>query len=149
MPQPRRLLSNTKLHFVLIVCSLAIASAIGWAILERTADSLVKTTAEQTAEAWATYVGGQLPRIEAIAEGEPISFEDRHFLETMRQFGNVFRFKLFTKQGQLIVVSDDLHDRITHSGDLSQHNPTALGVLTTGQPFSQLEDGSAEPGKPN
>jgi signal transduction histidine kinase len=149
MPHPRRLLSNTKLHFVLIACSLAIASAIGWAILERTADSLVETTAEQTAEAWATYVGGQLPRIEAIAAGEPISFEDRHFLETMRQFGNVFRFKLFDAKGRLVVVSDDLHDRISGSGDLREHDPAAHSIVSTGQPFSTLQDGSAEPGRPD
>lgn len=143
------LLAQTRMLIAVIVIGLAAATGIGWLVLERTANSVVETASEQTASAWANYVSGRLPRIAAIAGGAEITREERDFLESMRQFGDVFRFKLFSGDGRLVLVSDDLQETVTGASDLGAHNPKAAAVLATGTPFTEVEDGTAKPDRPD
>ena len=143
------LLSHTRLLTAVVAAGLLLAAGTGWLVLERTAESMVRTAAVQTAQAWAGYVGGQMPRIEDIAQGGDIRFDERQFLEAMRRFGNVFRFKLFDGQGKLVLVSDDLHDTVQQSGDLGSHNAKAAGVLASGLPYTSVEDGRSKADRPD
>ena len=143
------LLSNTRALLLVVLAGIACAVGIGYVAVERTADNVVRTASEQTAHGWAAYVGGALPDIAEIARGAPVSAEDRSFLESMRQFGDVFRFKLFDPQGRLVLISDDLNEPLAQNSDLRTHNPKALAVLESDLAYSQLEDGTAKPDRPD
>ncbi|MEK9661872.1 MAG: response regulator, partial [Alphaproteobacteria bacterium] len=87
--------------------------------------------------------------VDDIANGGEITAAERAFLESMRQFGDVFRFKLFSPDGRLVLVSDDLQNATGSPGDLGEHNPRAAAVIATGEPFTEVEDGSAQPDRPD
>jgi signal transduction histidine kinase/DNA-binding response OmpR family regulator len=143
------LLSNARVLFLAVLAGIVCAAGIGYVAVERSADDVVRTASEQAALSWASYVGGSLPRIAAIARGEGMTADERSFLDIMRRFGDVFLFKLFDPQGRLVLVSDDLQQSVTPAGDIREHNPTALAVLESGLAFSQLKDGTAKPDRPD
>jgi signal transduction histidine kinase len=131
------------------VLVLVVLAAGGYALLDRAADRFVRQQAERTSSAWAAYIGEELPRIEKIAAGAPVSDEERAFLDGARRFGDIFRFKLFDAEGRLRLVSDDLDSSAAPSRDLGEHNPTAAAVLASGRPFTALKDGTANPQRPD
>ena len=67
-------------------------------------------------------------------------------IEDLSAFGSVFRFKVLSPQGVLRFVSDD---PTLSGGDLGDHNPTAAGVIATGEPFTVVADGTKKPDRPD
>jgi len=64
-------------------------------ILSHASNRIVADNAESISMGWANYLGGELDRIEEIAAGASIRPDEEAFLDRARQFGDVFRFKLF------------------------------------------------------
>ena len=128
---------------------IAIDVAIGYWLVNRTADRVVARQAESISLAWAGYIANELRRIEEIAAGAPLSDEERRFLTGMRSVGDIFRFKLFDNQGRLRLISDDLGTPVSKEDDLATHNPSAASVLKTGRPHVAVEDGRNKPGRPD
>ncbi|MEK9661964.1 MAG: hypothetical protein VW644_09550, partial [Alphaproteobacteria bacterium] len=58
------LLARTQTLFAIILIGIAAAAGTGWVVLERTADTIVETAAEQAALSWANFVGGELTRVD-------------------------------------------------------------------------------------
>ena len=145
--------------------ALAIIVVAVFLLLNATSNRIVAENAEEISLGWATYLGMQLDRIEDIAAGEEMVAEEQLFLERVTRFRDVFRFKLFDGEGRLRLIFDDLTvNEIRRgidtadaasagfTGDaavLREHNPKAASVLRTGQPFTQVEDGSAKPDRPD
>ena len=59
------------------------------------ADRTLTANSERTSMAWADFISSRLTDIEGTVSGGHLSEADRVFLDDMRQFGDVFRFKLF------------------------------------------------------
>jgi diguanylate cyclase (GGDEF)-like protein len=55
--------------------------------------------------------------------------------------GNMFRYKLFDRDGKARFVSDQQNWGKTDASQLADHNPAALGVLKTGQPYIDARKG--------
>jgi signal transduction histidine kinase/CheY-like chemotaxis protein len=145
-----RLLSNSKALITAIAFGIALFSVGGSFVLDRTADATVKREAERIALAWAAYVGGQMTRAGEIARKGTITLQEHRFLDAMRRFGDVFRFKLFDGQGRFVLMSDDLDEQPqVQSYSLGEHNPKAVSVLSTGAPFTELNDGRGKPDRPD
>lgn len=149
MPRFDYLLANTKALYTVIALGVIGILLAGSVILDRTATEMVKREAERNGHAWSRYVGAQMPHLGAIAKGTPPSVSDILFLSAMRHFGDVFRFKLFDSNGRLALVSDDLTVPAIPDGDVLTHNPRAASVLASGNAYSQVEDGSKNPDRPD
>lgn len=132
-----------------IPVAIAIIAGAGTFILTAASERMVSRNAENIALDWANYLGGELQRLPEIAAGGRATAEEQAFLERVRAFGDVFRFKLFDGEGRLRLVSDDLNKPIDSLQDLGDHNPKAASVLTAGRPFTSVEDGSGKPDRPD
>jgi signal transduction histidine kinase len=118
-------------------------------ILSHASNRIVADNAESISMGWANYLGGELDRIEEIAAGASIRPDEEAFLDRARQFGDVFRFKLFDSEGHLRLVSDDLNTESANSKTLSEHNSMAVSVLSSGKPFTVVADGRANENRPD
>ena len=127
---------------------LILLGAAGWQIMASTAERIVVEQSERTSVAWANYIGDRLERIEDIAKGAEISEDERQFLSDVRQFGDIFRFKLFDTQGQIRLISDTLYDP-AKDPESGGPNPTATKVAETGMPHSEMHDGTGKADRPD
>lgn len=133
-----------------IVAGFVAAAALAIAFLTTTARQIVVAEAERNSLSWASYIGSEFERIAEIANGEDLTDDDKEFLAGVREFGNIFRFKLFDGDGTLQLVSDDLRTGLaTATARESEHSNSAERVAETGQILSHLNDGSQKPNRPD
>ncbi len=131
-----------------IVCGLTIAMACGL-FINSTANKVTSAQAERTSTAWAKYLGAQFDRIESIAEGADLTFAEQDFLAGARKFGNIFRFKLFDRQGKLRLVSDDLLTSQVNTPAPDPHSWKVQQVVRTNVPLTELQDGTQKADRPD
>jgi len=138
---------------ILLMIAAALVGVILVAIIEYTeiqqhADATATRNAERLSLSWATYLSGNLPEIEELLSGAPVSDEQRDVVDRLTAFPDLFRFKLFGANGNLMLVSDNI-DLPTETQSLGEHNPTANQVIQTGIPYTSYEDGRAKPDRPD
>lgn len=141
--------SRITMALMAVPLALAILAIGGMAVLKDAQERVVSGNAENASLGWATYLGGELSRLGEIASGGEVLPQEEALLSRARQFGDVFRFKLFDAKGQLRLVSDDLNAGVLNGQSLGEHNAKASSVIETGQPFTQIEDGRAKPDRPD
>jgi GAF domain-containing protein len=134
---------------MMIGFSIGALAFAGFLVLQSTSDRIIAGHAEETALAWAEYVGSELGSVEAAAAGAPLSAEQREFLQSVTRFGPVFRFKLFDSDGRLIIVSDDLAIGAVAAERNDDHNDKARAVVATGDPVTGIESGVDKPDRPD
>ena len=132
-----------------IVAGTVAAILAGGYFLNSTANQIVTIQAERTSMAWAAYIGSQLRRINEIAAGADLTQADQDFLAGARKFGNIFRFKLFDRNGVIRLISDDLHTDLANNPDLAEDNWKALLVVKTHKPYTKLKDGTRKADRPD
>ncbi len=131
------------------IMSLAVLVFVSIFILNNLSERLIRQQAEREAIAWAGYIGSSIDRIDEIARGsEPTPTELKYLLK-VRKFGNIFSFKIFDSDGILHLVSDELTSQINQDANLGKHNPTAARVITSGQPFAEVKDGTNKANRPD
>ena len=123
-------------------------TAASWAVLQASMNHIISAHAENTAMAWAEYVGAELESVDDIAGGVPLSDEQRRLLKSITNFGPVFRFKLFDDSGRLVVLSDDLDRTDPIYTRAADHNGNARQVLSTGRPITTINRGHDKPDRP-
>lgn len=138
-PRSKLMVASSLAFFILLmIATLRIASALVHQAVER--------DASRRSLEWAEFAISQAPHIANLAEGLPIKTEDWETFKKLTDFAGVFRFKIFSADGVLRYVSDDLN---ATGEDLGKHNPLASGVVSSGQPFTSVEDGRNKPNRPN
>ena len=135
-------MSVRNLIYPALFLALVVFTGVGYSLFNWASDRIVVRQAQETSQEWGDYIGAELDRIEVIASGEKLTIDEQAFLTKVSQFGNVFRFKLFDSQGRLRLTSDDLANPDTNQIVLSEQNPKAASVITTGQPHTTLNDGT-------
>ncbi|MBO6727092.1 MAG: EAL domain-containing protein [Rhizobiaceae bacterium] len=130
------------------VCSLivgaALVAAAGVFLAQSTIQTALRDEAIRNAVGWGTYLTNALPDIEAIAAGARPGAESQLILKTSREVGDIFRYKIFDRDGRLAFVSDDPGYRMNTEQALLDHNPKAARVLETLKPFVDVETGDGE-----
>lgn len=107
-------------------------------------------SAERTAYAWAQFFSSKLADVQSVllAADERELKPNLDALFEKHASGDVFRFKLFDRDGRLVYVSDEPLPKADADG-LAQHNQAAAAVVVTGQPATFMEDGSKKPNRPD
>jgi len=112
------------------------------------ADRTVEANAERTSLAWAEYMSSRLADIEGAVSDKDLTEAGDKFLEHVRHFANVFRFKIFDGTGRLIFISDDLVSN-AEPVDLGSHHPDAMAVISGGDAYIVVKDGTENPDRPD
>jgi signal transduction histidine kinase/DNA-binding response OmpR family regulator len=134
---------------IALVTALALSlSALAFGhFLSAAAETAVRHNAERVAIAWAHFFGSNFDDVEArLVAGGDFTPELAIF-ERTREFADVFRFKLFDRNGLLIMISDEKIAK-ADGKTLAEHNPKAAAVIREGKPYASVEVGSNKPNRP-
>lgn len=132
--------------------------AIGAVVLSMhwTARQQLRSDAEHLALQYAHFVSSGTPDLQALLDGRPTP-EALRALRAMRRVGDVFRFKLFRRDGVQMLISDDL-DRpdaeVVRAAGLvgndpgRERNAHVGGIVLGGESLIELKDGTGKPDRP-
>ena len=112
-----------------------------WGITKLTIDRLLYRDAVSTGSNWASYLARNIPDLDQIAAGEKPSAASMAFFEKAHQVGQVFRYKIFDREGRLRLVSDELRAVGTDLQNLGEHNPAAASSIAAGNPLVTAKEG--------
>ena len=76
--------------------------------IDRQADRHLAADAERAALAWARHIAAKVADIDLVFAGELPSPQAQEHLTSMRGTAGLFRFKLFDREGRLLLVSDSV-----------------------------------------
>ena len=133
---------------VALLAGLTAAGLLLWWLLGLAAAQLLQRDAEHTALAWAELASAAVEDLEPVFDGRVISSAARRDLLRHRRVQEVFRFKLFDRQGRPVLVSDDL-DKASAStaaegGDnsIGHGNAKVKTLVLDGKPIVELHRGN-------
>jgi diguanylate cyclase (GGDEF)-like protein len=92
---------------LLVAAVAATGLALAWLVKGASAQ-LLRLDAEHVARAWAQFAAGSVDELEPFLQGAPLTEATRRDLLRHRKVQEVFRFRLFDRQGMPVLVSDDL-----------------------------------------
>lgn len=131
----------------ILALSIGLGLAISFIVRQAVADAVVRE-AETSALSWAGYFAKHLDGIEGVIATGKV---DHNQLETIRdaaKIGQVFRFKLYDRQGRLVLVSDEAMVQPEQDEDSREHSESAREVLEQGNPSVMVEEGEGKPNRP-
>ena len=103
----------------------------------------VSADGEHKARDWASYFIEQMPNLNRlITTGRPDASQQER-ITTAEKIGDVFRFKLFDRRGDLTLVSDESTFAVSDDG-----NAKAVEVMRTGISKVSLNDGTGKKNRP-
>jgi diguanylate cyclase (GGDEF)-like protein len=136
--------------------SLTFAAVLAWQLLGRTADQLLARNAEATAVNYAHYVAEVTPGLAGLLEGRGLRDNTYDQLMRLRHLGDVFRFKLFDRNGRLVLVSDDIDTAdapgSANAAKLGSHradNQTVTAIVLGGANYIEVKQGKGAPDRPD
>ena len=107
-PQPMKLSPRARAVVAAWAVGIVLLLAAVWAALSYTSSQLLTRSAEQTALKYARGIMEQLPELRLLFDQRRAGADLLHELKHVRAMGDVFRFKFFDRDGQLLLTSDDL-----------------------------------------
>ena len=134
-----------------IAASALIAIAVMAAVMRYAASDLLERDANQTAQAWAEFVSRSVPDLEMLLTQGDLSNAAREELKQFRQIEEVFRFKMFDRDGQTVLVSDDLDKppgSAASKSSIGHGNDTVRQMVLGGRNVTLLETNSTNPNRP-
>jgi len=130
--------------------------ALGEQLLSRAAGHLLEHDSEQTALGYVRTVTDNVAGLSEMFEQRRLDPATADALRSLREVGDVFRFKLFDRDGNTLLVSDAL-DRANGSDAsgatrLGEHegfpNPVVKSIVLGGRNHIELKDGRGKEGRP-
>ena len=133
---------------------LAALAALG-AVTSQLAERHLRGDAEATALRYAEVVAATVPELQAVFGGQAPQGETLDQLRRLRRVGEIFRFKLFDRDGRQVLVSDDL-DRaapVAAAGpSIAEHqgarNQNVQDIVLGGRNFIELKSGAGKADRP-
>src|SRR5688572_18602454 len=110
-------------------------------------DRAVAVDAERKAADWADYFIETMPRISALTETGALEPDQLEVVSAAEKLGDVFRYKLFDKQGGLVLVSDEAMFNLEAPGE-REHSDKAATVVQTGRSNISVNDGTGKANRP-
>lgn len=134
--------------FAMLIGFLAIMLAVGNLASTRTVNAVIEANAERKAVNWAMYLSETLPDLpELIATGK-VNAEQKAVIAKAVRVADVFRFKLFNADAQMVLISDALGVPL-ETGAVTDHNGHARLVLETGALQIDVQDGTQKQNRPD
>ncbi|HUQ38242.1 MAG TPA: bifunctional diguanylate cyclase/phosphodiesterase [Aestuariivirga sp.] len=122
---------------------------LGCAVLlgiNTTVNRAVSADGDYKAREWADYFIEQMPNLDRlIATGNPDARQNE-IIKTAATVGDVFRFKLYNRRGDLTLVSDEGASTVLRASEDDSAN--AVAVMASGVSNISLEDGTGKENRP-
>jgi diguanylate cyclase (GGDEF)-like protein len=134
---------SRRQHLILCAGIFFVLVAAGLVAAQQSVNHLLHRDAVATGERWAHFLAQKLDDLEAIAGGAEPSEESRATLQQLRDFGLVYRYKIFAPDGRLVLSSEELAEGIDPATRLDEHNPTAARVVERGEISAVAKEGEA------
>lgn len=132
--------------FCIFVCA-GIWTSVSYGV-NTAVDKAIFRESVDKATHWARYMAERVPDIEQLAETGWPSVNQRSVMNEVRNVGDIFRFKLFTADGRLSLVSDDVQTE-TYTGTSDVIDLEPLEVAQTGLAIVYVFDGTEKPDRPD
>lgn len=116
--------------------------------LQKAVDVAVKADAESKSITWAEQISSEMPDLVELISTGKFTDEQSRVIGHATSLGDIFRFKLFNAEGQLILISDELNQQLEIDGE-GDHNGTAAQVLQTGVNAVSVNDGRSKDDRPD
>lgn len=107
----------------------------------------VKVDAKQKAEGWAGYFIETMPALEQLLVTGRLTAAQQSVVAAAESLGDVFRFKLFDLNGNMVLVSDEATYNAENPAT-REHSEKAAGVLRTGLSNISVNDGTGKENRP-
>jgi diguanylate cyclase (GGDEF)-like protein len=140
---------------VLWVFGLVAALLLLGAVTRQLAHQHLRGDAELTALRYAEVVEATVPAIDDVFAGHGADGQTLAQLDRLRRVGEIFRFKLFDRQGRQLLVSDDLGrggGAAAPGPSISEHqggrNENVQQIVLGGDSFVELKSGAGKPDRP-
>lgn len=138
---------NKSVLFALTVTFLA-TLFIATIAIQRSVTVATERDAIDKALHWAWYLSIRLPDLEGLIESGTLTEDQQQVIRQVRELGDVFRFKLFNAQGQLVLLSDDTFISAP-KGIATEVDPEPATVAETGETIVGVHDGTQKPDRPD
>lgn len=151
LPLPTRawrlLLSSAGLLVVVIpLVALGLGAAFS-SLTGTTLEAAMRRNAAETARNWANTFVKHFEGFETTLETGALTAEQHRFIDTTRQAGQVYRFKLYDSRGRLVMVSDAPRNG-GRDAPPRGYDVHAVKVIQTGRGLVTLDAVQGEPGDP-
>ncbi|WP_050773082.1 putative bifunctional diguanylate cyclase/phosphodiesterase [Roseobacter sp. SK209-2-6] len=97
---------------------------------------------------WGSYLATHVPDLDTLVLTGIPSPEQRKNIRDVRQAGDIFRFKLFSATGHLVLVSDD-QSITSPPGVAAEPDAEANRVAHSGMPIVVVKNGEQKPDRPD
>lgn len=126
---------------------MAIWASVGYGVNKAVENAIFRESVDKATH-WASYMAERIPELEALVDTGVPNEEQRTVMNEVRQLGDVFRFKLFTADGRLSLVSDDVAME-TYAGTSDVMDPEPKQVAETRTAIVDVFDGTNKPNRPD
>lgn len=151
---PHRL-RNNKIHVfkalslpIVFVCCLALSLMVfADRFLNHALNLAIKQEAQTNAEAWSRKVSDRFPALGRVTRDRDLPDDILSQIMLSAKTSSMFRFKLFSPDGTLLIVSDEpqFSREATEIGVVD----LVTGVFRTGESNTTLHDGTEKPSRPD
>jgi diguanylate cyclase (GGDEF)-like protein len=135
---------------------LLVALALLGAVTRQLGQQHLRGDAEVTALRYAEVVAATVPGLSDLFDGGSLHGQTLDQLRRLRRVGEIFRFKLFDREGRQVLVSDDLDKAdpgasvrgpsiAEHQG---QRNDNVQQIVLGGRNFIELKNGAGKADRP-
>ncbi|MGI9388145.1 MAG: putative bifunctional diguanylate cyclase/phosphodiesterase, partial [Methyloligellaceae bacterium] len=118
-----------------------------YVLLMQSVEHLVRKDAENAAQSWTRLLLTKVDDIDKIVVGEKASESTAEFIRGARPIGNVFRFKLFDREGNLRLASGEPEPSSESGSAHSIQDARAAEVFASGRVRTIVKKGR-QPGQP-
>jgi diguanylate cyclase (GGDEF)-like protein len=130
-------------RIVLLVLLVLLVAAGGVKLNRVVAGILLRADAQTTARAWASILVDSVDDIPSIIAGGAPSAKTMHLLKEAGEVGNIYRYKVWNKTGDLVFISDQMHSPVVARTIAGRHGQRVADSILSGSTFT--ESGAGKP----
>ncbi len=138
-----RFFSSDTGRIVSLVLMVFLVATGGLKLNRVVAANLLRADAEATARAWASSLLDSADDIPAIIAGVTPSDKATHLLKQASEVGNIYRYKVWNKAGNLVFISDQMHSPVTPVTIAERHGKRIADSILSGTTFTEAGAGKS------
>lgn len=131
-------------RLLLLLVGVGISGLLLAGLVRGASSRLLRDDAEHVARGWAAFATASIEELEPLLQGAPLSETVRRDLLRHRRVQEVFRFKLFDREGRPVLVSDDLDAASAAAAQkdgIGHGDPRVRELVLGGEPVIELKRG--------
>jgi diguanylate cyclase (GGDEF)-like protein len=116
--------------------------AVGGIALGRLVSAdLLRAEAQASSRAWASGLLNSIADIPALTSGATPSPETKRLLKQASEIGNIYRYKVWNKKGELVFISDQANSPLAPMTIAQRHGQRVADLILSGSTFTEAGKG--------